>query len=69
MIFNHDGTEFRFDGKDIVNDKTNIIVSTSMAMQLANLFSVPLPKPVIETDSRLDVNYLNSLVKNRVKKD
>lgn len=69
MNFNHDGTDFRFDGKDIVNDKTNIIVSTTLAMQLANMFSVPLPQPVIETGGMVDVNYLNSLVKTRLKKD
>lgn len=69
FTYKHDGETYRVSGCDIVNDKTNIVVSTSLAMTLANIFSINLPKPVVETGGRLDIGYLNSLVKSRIKKD
>jgi len=64
----YDGKEYRLDGANVVDNNTNTVVCTSLAMSICNFYNLVLPKCETETGGRIDTNYLNSLVKNRLGK-
>jgi hypothetical protein len=67
-IVRFDNTDYRVDGFNIVNDTTNMVVSNSLAMMIAEATGLQLPKTPVETGGRLDTGYLNSLIKTRTNK-
>lgn len=68
MIVSFDGTDYRVDDGQIVNNRTNIIVCSTLANDIARQFGIKLPKQVVESTGRIDINHLNRLVSSRIQK-
>ena len=68
QVVEYNGAKYRVDDTNVVDDTTNLVVSTSLASEISRATGIIIAQRTIESVHRIDPHFLNMLIQKKIQK-